>query len=252
MNIKATSKYQLNDFKKSLSTYYLVILLIIVFITVVDRIFGSNGSGNYNGFEFATVVFLFICGLNSFKDTFLMMLQNGVSRKSMFIGSSITFLSVSVLMTILDRAIASFGNLISNAIGGLSYTGFYDIIYSHRKLELNGLSYQLEALFITWMIYAAAVIVGYFITTLYYRMNKALKIIVSAGVPVTILFILPLLDSMVLGGKISVGVIKFFEFTFGSPGGKANPYNMLIVCIITIIAALLFSWLLVKRAVDKN
>lgn len=250
MNIKATTKYQLREYKKSLGSYYLIVLLIVVLFTVLDRMWGSEGSGSYNGFEFATIIFLFICGLNSFKGTFLMMMQNGISRKSMFIGASITFLSVSMLMSVIDRVIAMVVDLITKAIGGLSYEGFYDLVYSHRMPK--GILFELEGILVTCAMYAAAVTAGYFITTLYYRMNKALKVIVSVGVPVTLFFILPLVDSMFFNGIIGDLVLKLFYFIFGDFHGKANPYNMLLVCIISSIIALGLSWLLVKRAVDKN
>lgn len=252
MNIKATTKYQLSDLKKSLGTYYLVILLVVVFFTLIDKLWGNDGSGTYNGFEFTTIIFLFVCGLNSFKGNFLMMIQNGISRKTMFIGASITFLSVSMFMSIIDRGLAIFIDLITKSIDGMYFKGFYDIIYSHRMASLSGILFELEAIFITFMMYIAAILAGYFITTLYYRMNKALRVIVSVGVPVTIIFILPLTDGMVFNGGIGNLISKLFAFIFGESGSNPSPYNMLLVCAVGSIIALGLSWLLVKKAVDKN
>ena len=252
VNIKAATKYQLNDYKKSLRVYYLVILLVITFLTLLDTIWGGNGDGTYNGFESSSIIFLFICGLNSFKTTFLMMLQNGTSRKSMFIGNITSILTVSFAMSVLDRILSLFANIIGNAIGGLSYSGLFDLLYSHRLENLNSFVFQLEIILLTWMVYTAVTIGGYFITILYYRMNTALKVIVSVGVPASILFIIPLLDYMVLDGKISALRNKFIYFIFGEPGANANPYSLLLACLLGIIIVQGLSWLLIKRAVDKN
>lgn len=252
MNIKAATKYQLFDYKKSLKIYYLVIMLIIVFFTVLDKVWGNEGNGNFNGFETSTIIFLSICGLNSFKSSFLMMLQNGVSRKSMFIGNSLSILAVGMVMAVLDRVISVTANLISKAIGGLAYVGFYDLAYSNRCAELNNIVFQLEAILITWIIYTTATAAGYFITILYYRMNTALKVIVSIGVPASILFIIPLIDRMVFDGKIISFMGKFLVFIFGGPDGKPNPYNILLVCVIGTIIVQGLTWLLVRKAVDKN
>lgn len=252
MNIKATTKYQLGEFKKYLATYYLVILSTFVFFTMFFQVSGGVVSGANFGLEFITAIFLFNCGLNSFKVNFLMMMQNGISRKTMFIGSSITFLLVSLFMSIIDRGIAVITNFFTKTIGGLSFKGLYDVVFSYRIAKFNGLLFELEAILIVCAMYMAALIAGYFITTLYYRMNKALKIIVSVVVPVTLIIILPLADSMVFNGKIGNLVSKLFVFIFGESGSNPSPYNMLLVCVMVIIITMGLSWLLVKKAVDKN
>lgn len=246
LNIKATTKYQLNDYKKSIKIYYFVIILIIVFFSVLDKMWGNDGDGAYNGFETSTAIFLFICGLNSFKGTFLMMIQNGVSRKSMFIGGTITILTTSMVMAVLDRFISSFANFISLAFDSLLYTGLFDMLYSYRLETHSSFIYQLELFLVTWMVYIVATAVGYFITILYYRMNKALKIFISIGIPVSVLFILPTLDTMVLDGWIDSLIVKFFSFIFERPSG------MILVCVLGSIIVLGLSWLLVRKAVDKN
>lgn len=252
MNIIAATKYQLNDYKKSMKIYYFVIMLIIIFFSVLDKMWGSEGNGTYNGFETSTAIFLFVCGLNSFKGTFLMMMQNGISRKSMFLGNTLSILTASFVMSILERILSFLANTIGNAIGGLSYNGLFNVAYGYRLDSLNSFAFQLELILVTWMVYATATLAGYFITILYYRMNTTLKVIVSVGVPASILFIIPLLDSMVFKGKLRALLNKLLTFIFGEPGGHANPYNMMLLCIIGSIIALGLSWLLLKKAVDKN
>lgn len=252
MSIKAATKYQLGDFKKYLMTYYLVVLLTVVFFTLLFQVSVNGVSGTYLNLEFITAIFLLNCGLNTFKVNFLMMMQNGISRKTMFIGTSITFLMVSIFMSILDRVIAVITGLFTQSTEGVYLKGIYDFIFSRRMASLGGILFELEAILITFSMYMAVVVAGYFITTLYYRMNKGLKIIVSVGVPVTLIIILPIADSKVFNGQIAKLVSKLFTFIFGASGSNPNPYNLLLVCVMGIIITLGLSWLLVKKAVDKN
>ena len=78
MKLKSTVKYQMIDMGKPVSIFYFVLLCVLVFgFTVTGARFvisgnivsTTNGSG-FSGMELATVVFLFVCGLNSFKEFF--------------------------------------------------------------------------------------------------------------------------------------------------------------------------------------
>ncbi len=59
--------------------------------------------------------------------------------------------------------------------------------------------------------YLAASMFGYFITVLYYRLNKGGKIAVSVGVPAVVFVALPLVGAFVLNNTINEG-FKSFSF----------------------------------------
>ena len=84
MNIKSVVKYQILDNRTAILVFYIVVVCVIALfsVSVSDADFARIG-----GFEMAAVIFLFIVGLNSFRETFRMMIQSGVSRRSMFKGS---------------------------------------------------------------------------------------------------------------------------------------------------------------------
>lgn len=250
MNIKAVTKYQINDYIKSIKVFYLVIILVMAFFGVITT---TDSSGNFyggGGVEGSTTIFLFILGLNSFKEAFLMMLQNGITRKTMFISRLITIFSTSVLMAVIDRFIVNLAGLLNDISDSFHFNGMYEMLFEKREASLNIVAINIEAIVITIGVYAATMIAGYFITVLYYRMNKVLKIVVSIGVPTSILFILPILDHALFEGKLTKAVGRMFTFVFG--GETGNPYNLLISCLIFIIVAVGLIWLLIRKAVDKN
>lgn len=247
MNIKVSTKYQINEYIKSIKVFYLVVVLVMVFFGVLIAINSPSDFTSNGGIEGSAMVFLFVLGLNSFKETFLMMLQNGVTRKSMFIGRLLTILATSAFMALVDRFLVNIAGLFNNISERFYISGMYEELFTERSESLHIVVRNLEAILIAFFVYAAAMVAGYFITTAYYRMSKALKTAVSIGVPATILIILPILDTTVFEGKIVRVIGKFLEFAFG-----ASPYNLILTCAIFFIIAAGLTWLLVRKAVEKK
>ena len=69
---------------------------------------------------------------------------------------------------------------------------------------------------------------GFFLSTLYYRMNKITKIIVSAGVPALFILGLPLVDLNLTHGAIIQGLGKAILFIMGFLNGNCNPYYAVV------------------------
>lgn len=250
MNIKASTRYQMNEYIKSIKVFYLVVVLVIVLFSTLTIVSSSSNFSSTGGIEGSAMIFLFILGLNSFKETFLMMLQNGTTRKSMFIGRLITILATSVFMAVIDRFVVNIGGLINNISEDYHMVGMYEMFFQNRVESLHIVVMNLEAILITIGVYAAAMIAGYFITTAYYRMNKILKVAISIGVPTSLVILLPVLDSAIFNGKIAVAIGKIFAFIFGGKSG--NPYNLLVTCILFSIVGIGLSWLLIRKAVEKS
>lgn len=198
------------------------------------------------GFEFLTSVMLFVLGLFSFKEMFLMMLQNGISRKTMFIGRLITMSAVSIVASIIDRLIINVGKIISKANDKIVIAGIYDMMFEQRNQK--SLLYNLKAIFITIFLYMAVILFGYFIAAIFYRMNRAAKLAVAVGVPAFLLVVLPILDYTVFNGKVFLLINNFLNFVFAGD----NPYNLLITCLLFIAAVVCLSWVVIRKAVDKK
>ena len=249
MNIKAAIRYQRSDYLKTVRNFYMIIVLIIVLFVIAVELGDDSSIKSFGGIEMSTLIFLFVVGLNSFRETFLMMLQNGVSRKTMFISTIVTILSTSTLMAIVDRFLLVIGGLYSDLHENVIVTGMYDILYGKRSASMDAIPFNLEGVLIIIGIYISAMAVGLFITTAYYRMNKVLKIVVSVGVPATVFVFLPVLDGAVFGGRMSRAFIKMMNFILGGTSG--TPYNLLLSCIIFTIVCFSLTWMLVRRAVEK-
>lgn len=247
MNLKAAAKYQIKDSLKSIGIFYLVTVLVIAFFGLMTIANPSSVLESGGSVEWSAMIFLFILGLNSFKEPFLMMLQNSTSRKTMFITRLMATGVISVAMAVINRVVVVLVRVISNASERFDTGGLYEMLYEQRVATLGGFQLHLEAILAMAVLYAAAIIAGYFITAAYYRMNKLWKMVVSIGVPVTLFVLLPLLEDTVLDGKISAAIQRMIAAL-----GPPNPYRLILVCLLLTGAGTALSWLLVRKAVEKG
>ncbi len=201
MNARSVYKYQLNDIKKPILVFYLVIpcLLLLVYLGVATTLIsvktGFNMDSKYqiSGFEFNTIVFLFVCGLNMFRETFRLSMQNGVPRKTIWTGTVLTFLTVGGGMALIDTVICFVAVNFITPQFGLSVGGLYELMYEERSIRNSMAQNVFEGFLLNICQYIAALAIGYFITIGYYRMNKIAKIIVSIGASAFIIIVLPIL-----------------------------------------------------------
>lgn len=249
MSLKAPIKFQLVNNIKSVVTFYIVLICLMIFTFILTN--ESMGSVRVSGIEFGTIIFLFIVGLNSFKETFMMFIQNSVSRISMFKSFIIVVAFYSVVMALLGNVILLLGKLLELGSNKFEYQGFFEQIYHRRYTSTGDFQMYLEGLLFLTFIFAAIYMLGYFITVLYYRMNRLAKIAVSVGVPIGYIVILPIADYAFLDGAINRTVVNILTFAFGFGNGQANPYYAMVSCLIAFVVLGGLSWLLMRKAVAK-
>ncbi|HPX68937.1 MAG TPA: hypothetical protein PKU88_06325 [Bacillota bacterium] len=200
-NIYKVIKYQIHDFWKAVLIFYLIIILIASAITVTVSVNGENIS--FGGLEMATVIFLFVAGLNCFKSNFKFMLANNVSRKGFYIGNTIALVAVSAFMALVDAVL----NVILNnvLVSNIPYESVVMQLYGNNSFFAGFLwRFGLN----TW-----AVCFGWFVTMLYYRCNTIMKIVVSF-LPVLAFIIYQHVDR-ILGGLADRAVIDFLTRAMG-------------------------------------
>lgn len=244
MKLKPAVKYQIYQFKRPLIIYYLIIYVVFIFFIIENSSLTKQGvDARLGGIESASMIFIFIAGLNSFKETFKMFLQNGLSRKTLFISFVYTILPISAAMALID----SINGVIASLV--IKYDPAYMQFYGNRYIgSVSGILKYAEGFLWYFFAYAMLAMTGYFITVLYYRMNKGLKLLVSIGFPAFFFIILPMVD---MDGKIYKGIGNFFSFAWGYKNGY-NPYFSMVTC--TLIFALFggLSYLLIEKAAAKE
>ncbi|HML48789.1 MAG TPA: hypothetical protein PKE04_18765, partial [Clostridia bacterium] len=217
--------------------YYIIYLAIVLFISTLVRI-SDGSSGSLGGMEMSTTIFLFVMGLVTFRETFNMMLQNGVSRRTLFVSRTLAIAILCVCMGAIDMTVTEISRAFAGTDARMSVYSFYDLAYPQALAAMNGFGRWMTS----WALMATQSIMvmclGYGITLAYYRMNRFAKWVVSFGVPILLSLVLTRINIQALG--------RFLSAILGI-GRQLPPIAMLTF----LVAAAIFSgcsWLLLRRA----
>ncbi|GAB6109912.1 hypothetical protein [Fusibacter bizertensis] len=183
--------FQLRESKSSIILYYAIIIILFSMIGVQ---LGKNQNGSISGLDGMTVIFLFILGLNSFKDSFRLAIQNAVSRKNYYIGSIKTIIMVSVGMALIDSI---FGFILAHLT---NYESFFYQLYNMQDQILFSSNFVL-GLMMRIVINIFAMHLGLFITIFYYKLTRFWVYFVSIVVPVFLFIIFPNINHLLFRGS---------------------------------------------------
>lgn len=245
MNLKVAFKYKLYDSKNAVLVFYAVILIVIALMFMFSVLIRDNSDlkGNMQGIEVASAIFLFVVGLNSFTEDFRMFMQNGISRRTMFISQIAGTIAISGIMALIDGVLALTGKLIFLSSDVVYLQGLLEMIYGHNIFKIG--NFLLSVLF-CFFLYIALMALGFLIIALYYRMNKGLKVTVSIGAPALFLVVVPIIDTFLLKGAIGSVLGRIIAAIFG------NPAICMLTCFVLFAVFSALSWLLVRKAAVKD
>ncbi len=253
MKINPSLKYQFSENIKQLIIYYPIFFSILTIMISLSMV--STANTTFSGTELGSIVFIFVLGLNMLKSSFHFGLANSVSRKTIFSSFIFSIIPIASIMALVDIMTL----FIFNGLLKIQYRSFFFQIY-HNKYQSGsinsitlGLDFIGESLLWSIFIYTMICIIGLFITTLYYQMNKIARVIVSCGVPLTLFVVLPIIDSNITNGKIFPFLFNFIKSSMGfGSSNVGNPYISILT--FTIISILLtgITYLMMRRATIKE
>ena len=132
-NLKSIIQYECMTSFKYIWLFYAIQYALVAFITIiiwlVMRSFEDVGT---NCLEINTLVYIDILGVLGFKDDFKMLIQNGFTRKYIFIATLPMFGFITGTMALIDTIV---GNLIHHYTN--SYSTLYGSIYEYDNLFYN-------------------------------------------------------------------------------------------------------------------
>lgn len=255
MKIKSSYIYQMADNKKAIIVYYFVIICVHIALYILSFVMDSrqyniNIEGNISGMDMASCIFVFIAGLCGFKENFGMMIQNSTSRKTMFLAGIITALTTCFGMALIDNILFTiFRGITVNTIS-FSYISLYEQIYPGAVAGMSAIGTIFMRFAYDFFLYLSAMAFGLLITLVFYRLGKAGKIAVGAGVPILLFIVLPIIDSAFMNFAISNSITKTLDTVYGITSSR--PIYAMITGIVLFIVFKALSWGLMRRAVVKE
>ncbi len=252
MRVTASFRYQLLQNLRNVLAYYLA----MVGLTLLEAWFtfhSGNAGASLSGLTMMTSLFLFVKSLCSFKDNFGMALQNGVTRKNLFLGRLACAAVLCGIMAVLDEVITLLLDLIGKLPGvNTQSISLMAILFQDDALLFSPVALTLYSVAFSFCLLLAAAGLGYCINALYYRLNTLGKVAVSASVPGFFIFVVPTLKSLRdrLGLQeqyltLERTVEAFFSFLLKSP------WHTMTTSLVFAALSHLLAWLLIRRAALK-
>lgn len=238
MKLKKAIKYNLAVTGKSLIIFYSVVAAVYIFLAILFTLLdGIQGSSSM---EIAALIFLFSVGVTFFSECFKMYLQNGVSRKTMFIGVGVSLLICAAIMGLLDTVIGLF----MSRAGIL--TPLTRLLYTERIAGLSVLQSTVEVFLLNVMLYFLFAVLGYCIGIIFSKLSRLMRIVLPVGLMV-LFTVLILVDLNLTNGNLLSAIGNFFVFISGfKNGGNMNYLTVSCLCFSVVIFGV--SWLMVRRA----
>lgn len=229
----AVFRYMIREAAMPVAIYYIVIALLLA-VGFSVQIAYNNVRIGFNGVKFATTVFLFVAGLNSFKSPYLFLQANGITRRCFIRSGTLALAAVAAGMTLIDAALNGFLGIIAPADGELP-----SLLYPNAGFA--------GTLVWTLAVNLLSAFAGWFVTMLYYRLSKTGKVALSLS-PAVVFVALALLDPA-MGVWRAIGTALRYAMGLA---GTPNPYVGALTIAAAAAALAGFCFLLVRRAPVKE
>lgn len=251
MYIKNAVKYALSENRKAMLWFYGIIVFLTVALYTILKLTIDGEIGGSSNMDSSSVIFILIAGITSFAGTFQFFLQNGVTRKTYFLSAALTFLTMALIMTIADMLIGAVSVAIFTS-SNMTMTGssLFQLLYRDWLAGKAAAAVYLTEILVRTAVYFLMGMVGIFFGALFYRIGKLLRVLISAGVPVLLFIVLPIIDTTLTNGKIFGAIADFFVFVTGFQNG-GNPFIFAGFSLLGAAIAGALIWLLVRRATAK-
>ena len=245
-------RYNLSDSLRPTAIFFSIYTAFVLLNALLSYLLPG---GHTVGSDLAILIFLFVCGVVGFRYNFFFAMANNISRRDFFLGTALSGLLPSVgsaaVMIVINRLISFFYPMPT------LYTLCFErerLVFGPDGIAIVAQSAGKEALTLLMSFLFLAVLgfsiylVGFFISALFYRMNKLLRMTLWI-IPWLLVVLLSLLWPT-LPQSFTGSVIRFFAAILGITSHSAWPAMgtaMMLALLLTFCG-----WLLTRRAVLKK
>lgn len=174
------------------------VLLVVMHLFLSICLF-TDSSGGLGGMESSTIIFISIIGIATYKENFKMSVQNGVSRKSFYVGNILSCFAVAFMAACGDLLYVLLGRFYSGNIENFQFNCLYEQLYADGGMTNSMIP---KVLMFYLSIYMMLIFIGVFIGALLNRLSKVLKIAIPVGLYLLVVLIgfidTVMLDSLIL------------------------------------------------------
>ena len=133
--LKSIIQYECMTSFKYIWMFYAIQYLSVGFISIgIGLVLGNFDDIGTNFLEINTLIYVAILGVLGFHDDFKMLIQNGFTRKYIFIATISMFCFISGTMAFIDTVVANMLHYINSG-----YLSLYSSLYGYENIFMNWL-----------------------------------------------------------------------------------------------------------------
>ncbi|MDO4276993.1 MAG: hypothetical protein Q4D16_25310 [Eubacteriales bacterium] len=235
--LRTVIQYECSTSFKYIWLFYSIVFAVVLITAVITCIgTGSTDKSGINGLEFNSVIYVGILGVMGFKEDFKMLIQNGFTRKYIFLSTFSLFVFVSGIMALVDTVVGKVLHLIYDSYDSI-FGGLYG--YGH-SVFLNWFWLFLVYMLVCCSLYLAILVIN--------RMAKTTMIYTGVILGLTIILVIPALVRFVLPKEFTDKVIEVLMKSMGfMTDGTINfIYPILLLVVIAGIMSIC-SYYVIRR-----
>jgi hypothetical protein len=241
--------YQMRDDRKSVIIYYSILIAcyLALFISAGVVAISEDGAQTYfmsNGHGLPTAIFLFCaCAVT---ENFLMLTQNGVSRKSIFIGRLLDSIVLAFGMAVIDTIIEVIFKSVVDLMGeNYMFLSIYDMMFNQFNDGLFIVLKILISILFFFTLFLFTHTLGYLMSNTFNRLGKTAKVIFAAGIPTFIFVVFPVIDAVYFDMQFSEKILTLLWKMLGMEAQQ--PFYSILTFTIGAVVCSCLTWLLMRR-----
>lgn len=224
-NIKSIIQYECATSLKYIWIFYVIEFAIVSFITsIVGLVMGTFEEVGTKSLEINTLVYVSVLGVMGFKDDFKMLIQNGFTRKYIFIATIAMFCFISGTMSLIDTAAGNFIHYVDE-----NYSSLYGSLYGYDNVFMNWLW--------LFLLYVAFCCLSYLIILVINKVGKTVSIYLGVVLGGVILLIIALFRYVFTGETIS-NILEFLMKSMGFMTDGTINYVFPALTLFALVAIL--------------
>lgn len=199
--LKSAVLYECSTKIKAIGLFYLIQYLIAALIFTIVAIFTEGNEIGSNALEFSSIVFVSVIGVLGYKEDFKALIQNGYTRKYIFLSTVSMFIFICAAMALIDTIIGNTIHYFNN-----NYFTIFGSLYGYNNPFFNWLWLAVLYLMFCSLFYLVILVI-----------NKTGKIIsLAIGVVLCgIILLIIALFQFVLSPEIVENTMKFLMRAIG-------------------------------------
>ncbi len=231
---KSAVLYECSTKIKAMCVFYLIEYAIVA-ISFAMAAVSSGGAETYsNGLEFCSVFFVSVIGVLGYEEDFKALIQNGYTRKYIYLSTICMFLFLSVTMALIDTTI---GNTIHYF--NSNYFTFFGSIYGYGNPLGNWLWLTVLYLLFCCLFYLGVLIIR--------KAGKMVSLFIGVGLCGVVIIVISLFR-FVISHETAQSIAEFLMKAMGFMGdGSVNLLFPIITLLTMAIVLGAGSYAIIRR-----